>query len=130
MCACGLLFLIACDDSRPLPTSASPASATPTTTSAPFRVGCPLPCPLPGAHALSGVVRASGIPMAGARVGLVKIPEQIVPSGGPDELIASTATDAAGWYSFAKVENVSFSGALVAVSKPGYFTGNEVHPDV
>jgi len=62
------------------------------------------------------------MPMAGARVGLVQIPEQTVPSGGPEELIASTATDAAGSYSFAKVENVSFSGALVAVSKAGYFT--------
>ena len=115
---CWALFGLACEgtsrsESPSLPTSPAPTMAT--------RTPCP-PCPLPGEHALSGVVRASGMPMAGARVGLVRIPEETVPSGGPEELIASTMTDNGGAYNFAKVENVSFSGALVAVVKAGYFT--------
>ena len=37
-------------------------------------------------------------------------------------LIAFVVTDRAGFYSFPGVENVSFSGALVSVSKAEYFT--------
>ena len=43
-------------------------------------------------------------------------------TSGPEELIASLATDGNGSYSFPSVENVSFSGALVSVSKADYFT--------
>jgi hypothetical protein len=56
-------------------------------------------------------------------VGLVGLgPQTPVNSYGPEEFIASTDTDQNGFYNFAKVENVSFSGALVSVSKSGYFT--------
>jgi len=118
VCLSCLVVIIACGDSRPSPTPTSPTSPTPTTiTAAP----CP-PCPAPGAYALSGVVRAAGAQIAGAKVGLVKLGPQAPISRGPEELIASVMTDGQGSYSFPRVENVSFSGALVSVSKPGYFT--------
>lgn len=81
---------------------------------------CP-PCPLSGVYALSGVIKAAGIPAAGAKVGLIKLGIQSPVSPGPAELIASRLTDDSGSYSFPSVENVSFSGALVSVSKAGYF---------
>ena len=111
----GLVLLVACDESRLLPNPTSPPTVTPTPNP------CP-PCPLPGAHALSGVVRAAGVPVAGAKVGLIKIGPQTPVSPGPEELIAFGVTDGSGSYSFPSVENVSFSGALVSVSKPDYFT--------
>ena len=110
---CGLVLLVACADSRPLPTLTSPT---------PPPAPCSLPCPLPGVHALSGVVRVAGVPMAGARVGLVKLGIQSAGSPGPEELIDSRVTDGDGSYSFPSVENVSFSGALVSVSRADYFT--------
>jgi hypothetical protein len=112
---CGLVLLVACADSRPLPTPTSPTPMTPTP------APCP-PCPLPGVHALSGVVRVAGVPMAGAKVGLVKLGIQSPESPGPEELIGSRVTDGDGSYSFPSVENVSFSGALVSVFKADYFT--------
>ena len=78
-------------------------------------------CTLPGAHALTGVVRAGGTPVAGAPVGLARLGPPTADSPGPDQLIASAVTDASGSYGFPMVENVSFSGALVAASRPGYF---------
>ena len=99
-------------------------SDLPRSPSAPTQVGasgsCQF-CTLPGAHALTGTVRAGGIPVAGARVGLVKLGPPTADSPGPDQLIASTVTDASGSYGFPMVENVSFSGALIAASKAGYF---------
>ncbi len=112
---CGLVLLVACADSRPLPTPTSPTPMTPTP------APCP-PCPLPGAHTLSGVVRVAAVPVAGAQVGLVRLGAVGNPTSGPEELIASLATDGNGSYSFPNVENVSFSGALVSVSRAGYFT--------
>ena len=99
---CGLLLFVACDDSRPLPTPTSPTPMTPR-------------------PALSGVVRVAGVPMAGAKVGLVKLGSP-VSLKGPEELIDSMVTDGGGSYSFPSVGNVSFSGALVSVSKVDYFT--------
>jgi hypothetical protein len=60
------------------------------------------------------VVRADGGPFAGAKVALLKFKES--------ELNAFVLTDASGSYSFSAVQHVSFSGALVSVSKPDYFT--------
>lgn len=114
-CFCSLVLLVGCADSRRLPTPSSPTPTMPTP------APCP-PCPPPGAHALSGVVKVAGVPVAGARVGLVKLGPQTPVSPGPEELIDSRMTDANGSYSFPSVENVSFSGALVSVSKADYFT--------
>ena len=102
---------VACSD---LP-SAPSATAPPT----PGTAACQF-CTLPGSYALTGTVRAGGFPVAGARVGLVKLGPPTM-SPGPDQLIASTLTDTSGSYALAMVENVSFSGALVAASKAGYF---------
>ena len=113
---CFLVLVVACADSRPLPSLTSPTPMTPT--SAP----CVLPCPLPGVHALSGVVRVAGAPVVGAKVGLIKLGVQAPLSPGPEDLIASRVTDGSGSYNFPSVENVSFSGALVSVSKADYFT--------
>lgn len=110
---CGLVLVVACGDSPPLPTSTPPIPRP-----APCVV---LPCPLPGAHALSGVVRIDGVPVGGATVGLVKLGPQSTLSAGPEELSASQITDASGSYQFPSVENVSFSGALVSVTKADYF---------
>jgi hypothetical protein len=68
------------------------------------------------------VVRLAGVPVAGAQVGLVGLGAVGNPTSGPEELIASVATDGNGFYGFPNVENVSFSGALVSVSKAGYLT--------
>ena len=111
---CALLCLASCIGSQRSTTATTPTPTT--TTPAP----CPLPCPQPGVYPLAGVLRASGVPLAGARVGLVKIGIQSTVSPGPEDLIASRITDADGAYSFPRVENVSFSGALVSVSKSGY----------
>ena len=119
VCLYGLAFLVGCADSRPSPTVLSPTPTTPVT---PSPGPCQLPCPAPGAHALFGVVRVAGIPVTGAQVGLIKLGISAPVSPGPDELIASMVTDGNGSYSFSRVENVSFSGALVSVAKPGYFT--------
>jgi hypothetical protein len=112
---CSLVLIVGCADTRP---SSFPPSPNPVTTpTAP----CP-PCPPPGVHALSGVVKVAGVLVAGAKVGLIKLGPQTPVSPGPEELIASRMTDASGSYSFPSVENVSFSGALVSVSKTDYFT--------
>ena len=63
--------------------------------------------------ALSGGVKAAGLPVAGARVALLN---------QAGALIASTFTEGNGSYSLSEVGNVSFSGALVSVSKPDYLT--------
>jgi hypothetical protein len=120
---CGLAFLVGCADSRPLPpTVPSPTPTAVTPAPIPGPNPCPLPCPAPGVHALSGVVRVAGVPVIGAQVGLIKLGISAPVSPGPEELIASVVTDANGAYSFSRVENVSFSGALVSVVKAGYFT--------
>lgn len=119
VCLCGFAFLVGCADSRPSPAVLSPTPTTPVT---PSPGPCQLPCPAPGAYALSGVVRVAGTPVTGAQVGLIKLGISAPVSPGPDELIASMVTDGNGSYSFSRVENVSFSGALVSVAKPGYFT--------
>ena len=75
-----------------------------------------------GAHALSGTVSVGGIPVDGAIVGLVKLGGQSPVSPGPADLIASTVTERNSAYRFDRVENVSFSGALVSVSRPMFFT--------
>jgi hypothetical protein len=111
---CALVLLVACGDSRPAPTPTSPTPRTPTP------APCPLPCPLSGVHALSGVVRVAGVPIAGAKVGLVKLGPQTPVSPGPEELIASQVTDESGSYNFPSVENVSFSGALISASKADF----------
>ena len=87
---CGLAFLVGCADSRPSPTLPSPTPTTPVT---PRPAPCQLPCSLPGMHALSGVVRAAGVPLTGAQVGLIKLGPQNPVSPGPEELIASMVTD-------------------------------------
>jgi hypothetical protein len=113
----GLALLAGCSDSRVLPAPTSPTLVIPGAASGP----CP-PCPPPGVYALSGVVRAAGVPVAGATVGLVRIGPQNVVSYGPEEFVASVVTDGAGSYHFPQVANVSFSGALVSASKGTYFT--------
>lgn len=115
-----LVLSLACDDRRPARTPTPP-----TTLLSPSPVpGPPLcpPCPPPGAYALSGVVKAAGVFVEGATVGLVKLGPQIPVSPGPEDLIAAQITRENGSYAFPSVENVSFSGALVSVVKHGYFT--------
>lgn len=76
---------------------------------------------LTGSYALSGVVTAAGLPVAGATVALLTFE-----SGA---LIASTLTDGNGSYHLSEVKNVSpFSGALVSVSKSEYFTETRYVP--
>ena len=106
---CGVWLCTACDGGER--TSIVPTTApTPIQSTRQFDV-------LPGVYALSGVVRAAGAPVPGATVALLT-------SGATalGELIASTPTDGGGSYSLPEVRNVSFSGALVSVSKPGYLT--------
>lgn len=75
----------------------------------------PAPAPSPQSlHALSGVVRAGGVPVAGVKVALLKFEESA--------LTASVLTDERGAYRFTSVAPVTSSGALVSVSKPDYFT--------
>lgn len=112
---CSLVFVVGCADSGPPSPPTSPTPMTSPTNP------CP-PCPPPGAYALSGVVKVAGVPLTGARVGLVKLGIVAPVSAGPEELIASVVTDGDGSYRFPSVENVSFSGALVSVSRAGYFT--------
>jgi len=103
-----VVLLAACDDTRrdstlaPTPTQSptSPAGST--------------------AYALSGVVTAAGLPIAGATVALLTFD-----SGA---LIASTVTDGNGSYHLSDVRNVSVSGALVSVSRSGYFTETRYVP--
>jgi hypothetical protein len=79
-------------------------------------------------YGLSGVVRAGAVPSSGAKVGLVKFgvaspgPEGPFVTVGAEDLIAAVVTDQSGSYTFPSVADVSFSGALVSVSKSGYFT--------
>jgi hypothetical protein len=54
------------------------------------------------------------LPAAAATVALLKI--------DTGALIASTIADANGSYSLSEVQNVSFSGALVSVTRPEHFT--------
>ena len=68
---CGLVLVVACGDSRPLPTPPTPTSPAPANPTP----ACP-PCPPPGAHALSGVVRVGGVPVVGATVGLIQLGPQ------------------------------------------------------
>ena len=98
LCIAAFVVLPACD--RP-PSKGFPAA--------------PSPAPLPSApqYPLSGVVRAAGIPVAGATVALLNFQT--------GALIASTVTDANGSYSLL-LQNLSRDGALVSVSRPEYFT--------
>ena len=112
---CGLVLVVACGDSRPLPTRPTPTSPAPVNPTP----AC-LPCPPPGVHALSGVVRVDGVPVVGATVGLIQLGPQTPISAGPQDLIASRLTDKKSPYNFPSVENVVFSGALVSASKAGY----------
>jgi hypothetical protein len=114
---CGLVLCISCGDSRTVPAPTAPTLVAPAAATGP----CP-PCAPPGVHPLSGVVRAAGVPVAGATVGLVRPGPQSLVSYGPEEFIAFVITDGSGFYSFAQVGNVSFSGALVSVAKANYFT--------
>ena len=72
----------------------------------------PAPVVVGPRFALTGVVRAAALPVQGARVALLR----------GEEIISSVATDASGEYGFSSADNVSFSGALVGVSKHEYFT--------
>ena len=124
ICVTGMLLFSAC--------SASPTSPTPTS-------GPASPAPTPGVpapaspYALSGVVRVAGVPVAGAKVGLVKFGTP-APDAGPfvwvggEEMIAAMVTDGRGSYDFPTVASVSFSGALVSASLPGYFTDTKYVP--
>lgn len=71
-------------------------------------------------RALSGLVRAGGNPLAGARVALVRF--QL------DALAATVMTDVDGAYRFSSADPVSVSGALVSVSKPDFFTATRYVP--
>ena len=101
-----VVLLAACDGGRQDSTLAP--TPTPSATST-------------GAYALAGVVTAAGLPIAGATVTLLTFE-----SGA---LIASTVTDANGSYHLSDVRNVSpVSGALVSVSRSGYFTETRYVP--
>jgi len=108
VCFCSLLLFVACDG------RGQGASFAPT----PIPPILNPPSPPIGAnagHTLSGVVTASGLPLTGATVALLDFDKGL--------LIASTHTDGSGSYRLSEVKNVSsFSGALVSVSKPDYFT--------
>lgn len=107
---CGVVLLAACDGAR----QASTVAPTPTLSVGPAGG-------LTGAHALSGIVRAAGVPVAGARVALLTFEE--------GALITSTLTDGSGSYNLSEVKNVSpYSGALVSVSKSEYFTATRYVP--
>jgi len=97
-CFSAVLILTACGASPSMPTTPSVLKAPP---SAPL-----------SQYSLSGIVRVAGLPVADAKVALLKL----------DGLITSLVTDGSGSYRFPAVENVSFSGALVSVSKSEYFT--------
>jgi len=98
-CVIGVLLLSACTTSASTPVGFSPLA--------------PTPAPTPTSqHTLSGIIRVAGLAVSGAKVALLK----------DNGLTASVVTDGTGTYSFSAVENVSFSGALVSVSKPDYFT--------
>ena len=95
--ATAVVLVSACGCSSSSPSS-SPVAPTPS-------IVTPLP-------RLAGLVRVAGVPVSGATVALLK----------GNGLTASVVTDGGGTYSFSRVENVSFSGALVSTSKPEYFT--------
>lgn len=100
LCIVGLLMFPACEGATVVPSPAAPA---------------PAPSTLNPPYTLSGVVRVAGLPAAGAAVALLTFEA--------GALITSTVTDASGSYRLSDVRNVSpFSGALVSVSKPDYFT--------
>lgn len=109
--ACAVVLFTACGNSPTQPTAIPPTGAQ-----AP-----------PTLYSLSGVVRAAGVPLAGAKVGLVKFGVPSPDLGpfatrGAEDLIAAVVTDASGSYSFPTAAFVSFSGALVSVSRSEYFT--------
>lgn len=109
-CLFGVVLLGACDGSR----QGSPAAPTPS-------ISSPVPGGLTGAYALSGVVTATGLPVAGATVALLTFEA--------GTLIVSTLTDGNGSYTLSAVKNVSpYSGALVSVSKDSrrrFFPGDD-----
>lgn len=110
-CLFGVVLLGACDGAvgRESPTGPTPGISLPT------------PGGLTGVYGLSGVVTAVGVPVAGATVALLTFEA--------GALIESTLTDGNGSYTLAAVRNVSpYSGALVSVSKPGYFTNTRYVP--
>jgi len=112
VCLVAALLCPACGQSSPMVSApTSPTSVTVTT-----------PAPTPTSrYTLSGIVRAAGAPAAGATVALLTFE-----SG---DLIVSTATDGNGAYRLPEVQNVSpFSGALVSVSRPEYFTETKYIP--
>lgn len=103
ICLFAVVLAPGCDDSR------TPSSLLP---SAPTSTVSPAAGPAPS---LSGIVRAAGRPLAGATVALLTF--------DAGALTASTVTGGDGSYSLPDVRNVSpYSGALVSVSKPGFFT--------
>jgi hypothetical protein len=109
---CIVVFLTACDDAQ----QRSPAAPTPSPIAP-----APAPGGLTGAYALSGVVTAAGLPVAGATVSLLTFET--------GTLIKSTLTAANGSYSLSEVQNVSpASGALVSVSMPEYFAETRYVP--
>jgi Carboxypeptidase regulatory-like domain len=110
LCIVAFVLLPACDRA---PSVGSPAAPSPAPSLSP-----PPPAPL---YTLSGVVRVAGIPVAGATVALLNFET--------GALITSTVTDANGSYSLSEVRNVSpYSGALVSVSRPEYFTETRYVP--
>jgi hypothetical protein len=110
----GLLFLCACGGSGSSQTAAAtPVSPSPPP-SGPRVCGTFQPC------TLSGIVRAGGGPVGGAKVALVKF--------DTNALLAGVVTDQDGAYRFASAESVSFSGALVSVVMPGYATETKYIP--
>lgn len=109
-CLFGVVLLAACDGPRDW----SPPAPTPSP-------AVPIPGGLTGVYALSGVVTAEGFTVAGATVALLAFED--------GALIESTLTDGNGSYRLASVRNVSpFSGALVSVSKPEFFTATRYVP--
>lgn len=97
------LLLSGCGGSSSPPGNSDPLGPTP------LQGSVPTPAP---PFSLSGVVRAGAVLVPGATVALLT----------GNTMSASTLTDPQGTYGFSGVQNVSFSGALIGVSKPGYFT--------
>ena len=105
---CSVVFLAACGGPQVSPAAPTPPAVAPAAASG-------------GPYILSGVVTAAGLPVAGATVALLTF--------DAGALIKSTLTDGNGSYSLSEVRNVSsFSGPLVSVSKPDYFTATRYVP--